>query len=204
MMHTVIRKQYFARRRFDVPASRALAIARLEYEQRHANIPRYSEEPVQIDLPDGTRIVMRLEPDYDSESMQDCEFMRTATNDEVAHASERWINRDGLVMIDVDRRGMHYDWRMYRIGRVTISERVAWLRKTYGRHDAWLVAREAIAEETRQVYACRDASYVGWITTHYAADGTEIEEESCWGYPAIDYQAGLDALEAAKVMMRGD
>lgn len=180
-------------------AQRALESARYNVRMAGVEFPRYVGEDVEMPLPRGERITMRLEcDDYGdiAEMIGAAIDWRPERHAREYGAPDWWQDRDGVFHVVGDR---YADRHTVELGHDTRS----WNRAHgMARHDAWLKARE---DRERAARAFRDASedgYVGYIVTLYDADGAELEEESVWGFEASDDYAGQEAYSVAERMAK--
>lgn len=176
----------------------ALRIARHESRMAALEYPRYSGDEVVIGLPRGESIMMRLEYDPESEAAERLgATVEPVDAGELHNAPDYWQDRNGVVYINGDWRGEYYslerdDW--------TLAQDVAHLRRTMGRHAAYLAARERMDAFATCYRDARRDGYVGYVVELHDADGEVIDEDSVWGFEASDDCAGQEARAVADSM----
>lgn len=181
-------------------AADALRSARCTIANLGADFPRYADCTARLELPRGEYVEMRLEPDSDSDIF---ERLDVSENDRVAddvadNAGEGWIDRDGRVLWGRGGWG-RTDYYLLESG-YSLAQRIADRSKYMSRHAAWLHARQSIAQDFDYFRRVLDKGYVGYVATLYDAAGSEVDEDSCWGFEAVDDYAGLECLGAAQCL----
>lgn len=179
-------------------AINAIRAARYATLMGALDYPRYPGDDVVIDLPRGESIVMRLEYDPESEAAERLgATVEPVDAGELHNAPDYWQGRNGVVYVKGDRRGEYYS--LERDG-CTLAQDVAYLRRTMGRHAAYLAARENVDAFATVYRAAVSDGYVGYVVELRDADGEVIDEDSVWGFEASDDCAGQEARAVADSM----
>lgn len=186
-------------------ASQALRMARYKARMVGEDFPRYYGDKITMELPRGESIVMVLEPDHDADiderlnvSCEDVERYSEVTE----HAHDGWIDRNGRVLFDAaGNRSYRYAWQWWtdNYGFAQFWEDG---KREHSRHDAWLRAREMVAESFNVYREAREDGYVGYVVTLHDADGDEVDSDSCGGFEATGDYAGQEAFHAAESMAK--
>ena len=184
-------------------ASQALRMARYKARMVGEDFPRYYGDKITMELPRGESIVMVLEPDHDADIDERLNVSREDValySDVTEHAHDGWISRDGRVLFDAaGNRSYRHTWQWWTDG-YGFAQFWEDGKREHSRHNAWLRAREMVAESFKYYREAREDGYVGYVVTLHDADGDEVDSESCWGFEATGDYAGQEAFHVAESM----
>lgn len=184
-------------------ASQCLKIAQYNLRMERAEFPRYAGDAVTMKLPHGESIRIALEHDDDADidDRLQVETERMLQYEDVTeHASNGWIARDGRVLFDAaGNRSSRYDW-LWWSDNYGFAQMWEDGKRGHSRHDAWLRARELIAQSFKCYTEAREDGYVGYVVTLHDAEGEELDRDSVWGFEASGDYAGQEAYAAAQAM----
>lgn len=182
-------------------ASQALRMARYNVRMVGKDFSRYYGDKITMELPRGESITMVLEPDHNADIDERLNVSREDVerySDVMEHAHDGWIDRDGRVLLDMGRN-WHRRWQWW-MGGYGFAQFWEDGKREHSRHDAWLRAREMVAESFKYYREVREDGYVSYVVALHDADGDEVDSDSCGGFEATADYAGQEAFRAAESM----
>lgn len=181
-------------------ALQTLRAARYNVKMRNVELPGYAGDSVRVELPRGEYIVMKIEPDNDADLSERLQFdTESARYDDVTkYADSGWIDRDGRVLFDGFGPRVEWQWWSDSYGFSQFWEDG---KRSLARHAAWLSARQMVSQSFDYARKISECGYVGYVVTLYDASGTEIEEETCWGFEADGNFCAQDAYAVVESMI---